>query len=61
MFYVESYLALCSRVIIFSPVYLLGEERSGLYVLLLLLFVYFARLKLCPFLFLLVSGFGCDL
>ena len=39
----------------------LGEEGSGLYVLLVHLFVCFGRVSFCHFLFLLVSGAGCGL
>ena len=47
--------------VLFSIVFTsLEEERAG-HVLLVLLFVYFARINIVPFLFLLVSGVCCDL
>ena len=64
-FHVESCLALCSRVVFSQSCLTLRSPRLGkrelVYVLLLLLFVYFARVKFCHFHFLLVSGVGCDL
>ena len=58
-FHVESCLALCSRfsIVITS----LGEERELAYVLLVHLFVYFARVDFVLLLFLFVSWIGCGL
>ena len=51
MFRVESCLALCSRVVLFSIVITsLGEERTGICrVLFVHLFVYFGCVNVCPF------------
>ena len=52
-FHVESCLALCSHVVVFQFCLALWSPRLGkrelVYVLLMLLFVYFAYIKFCPF------------
>ena len=55
---VESCLAFCLSVVsvLFSIVITSLGEEGAVYVFLVHLFVYFARVNFCPFFFLLVSG-----